>query len=158
MGQSYVRQELDLATWGRPLFLFRGLICRRFRIRRPGTKGDGEAIDFLRTHMHFAPQALIIEGFNFAKATVADIEALRQVAKELDGELWMSAVTNRSAAGAEAEIPEPIAHLAQAFDVILAMQPREGVVHLRLLKDHDNPEVSDLHVALDPTTLLLIAK
>jgi hypothetical protein len=26
---------------------------------------------------------------------------------------------------------------------------------LRALKDHDNPDFSDLHVALDPRTLLL---
>jgi hypothetical protein len=70
----------------------------------------------------------------------------------------MSAVTSRLAALAESEIPAPITHLAQAFDVILAMQPDAGVIRLRLLKDHDNPEVSDSHVALDPTTLLLITK
>jgi hypothetical protein len=28
-------------------------------------------------------------------------------------------------------------------------------VALRALKDHDNPDLSDLHVALDPNTLLL---
>ena len=27
---------------------------------------------------------------------------------------------------------------------------------LNLLKDHDNPDLSELHVALDPHTLLLI--
>jgi hypothetical protein len=117
-----------------------------------------EAIEFLRQHMHFDPQALIIEGYNFQRTTVADLEALREVAKEINGELWMSAVTSRTAPATDSEIPEPITRLAPAFDVILAMQPGTGVVHLRLLKDHDNPVVPDSHVALDPTTLLLIAK
>ncbi len=115
-----------------------------------------EAIDFLRTHMHFDPQALIIEGYPFARTTVSDLQALREVAREIHGELWMSAVAQRQTGREEREIPEPISHLAEAIDVILSMQPGRGVVHLRLLKDHDNPEVSDSHVALDPTTLLLI--
>jgi hypothetical protein len=115
-----------------------------------------EAIAFLRAHMHFDPQALIIEGYPFARATVADMQALRELAREIDGELWMSAVARPQPLMGEREVPQPVAHLAEAFDVILSMQHGQGVVHLRLLKDHDNPEVSDSHVALDPTTLLLI--
>jgi hypothetical protein len=115
-----------------------------------------EAIAFLRTHMHFDPQTLIIEGYPIEHASVADIQVFREVAREIDGELWMSAVVKRPSPAGEREVPEPVARLAGAFDVILSMQPGRGVVHLRLLKDHDNPEVSDSHVALDPTTLLLI--
>src|SRR5512136_2483777 len=51
-----------------------------------------EAIAFLRTHMHFDPQALIIEGYPFAPATVGDVQALREIAQDINGELWMSAV------------------------------------------------------------------
>lgn len=116
-----------------------------------------QAIAFLREHMNFFPKTLIIEGFHFEKAAVADLEALRGIAREIDGELWMSAVAGRHSPASPAS-PEPVAHLVPAFDVILSMQPGAGVVHLRLLKDHDNPEVSDSHVALDPTTLLLVAE
>jgi hypothetical protein len=115
-----------------------------------------EAIAFLRTHMQFSPESLIIEGLNFEKTTFAELEALREVAREINGELWMSAVTGLQPAAGAAEIPEPVARVAAAFDVILSMQPGRGVVHLRLLKDHDNPEVSASRVALDPTTLLLV--
>lgn len=117
-----------------------------------------EAIEFLRTHMHFDPEALIIDGFRFEKATVADLEALRQLAREINGELWMSAVIPRKFPVEERAIPEPVAHFTDALDVILSMESGSGVVHLRLLKDHENPDVSDSHVALDPTTLLLISK
>lgn len=115
-----------------------------------------EAIAFLHTYMDFDPQTIIIEGYPFAAATLADLGALRQVAREINAELWMSAVAGRHSPVVERSVPEPVAHLASACDVILSMQPGGGVVHLRLLKDHDNPEVSDSHVALDPNTLLLI--
>ena len=42
------------------------------------------------------------------------------------------------------------------FSVILALEPGDATVRLRALKDHDSPDVSDLHVSLDPRTLLLI--
>jgi len=42
--------------------------------------------------------------------------------------------------------------------VVLALEPGVESVALCALKDHDNPDVSALHVALDPRTLLLIRK
>ena len=115
-----------------------------------------EAIAFLKTHMHFEPSALIIEGYHFEKAGVEDLAELRKVAQEIDGELWMSAVTHRESSKNERGIPEPLARLEAAFDVILGMDQTGSRVCLSLLKDHDNPDVSDVRVALDPTTLLLI--
>jgi hypothetical protein len=115
-----------------------------------------EAIAFLNTHMDFYPAALILEGFRFEQATREDMDELRQVAREINGELWMSAVTHRDSARNERGIPDPLAHLEDSIDVILALEQGEKYVTLRLLKDHDNPDVSPSHVALDPTTLLLI--
>jgi hypothetical protein len=39
--------------------------------------------------------------------------------------------------------------------VVLALEPGGDTVVLRALKDHDNPDLTNLHVALDPKTLLL---
>jgi hypothetical protein len=115
-----------------------------------------EAIVFLNTHMNFFPAALILEGYKFEEATKEDMAELRQIAREIDGELWMSAVTHRESTVNERGIPEPLAHLEDSIDVMLALEPGEKSVTLRLLKDHNNPDVSPSHVALDPTTLLLI--
>jgi hypothetical protein len=115
-----------------------------------------EAIEFLRTYMDFDPAALIVEGFDFEKATYADMDGLRQVARDINGEIWMSAVTHRQSRRNDRGVPEPVAHLEEAIDVILSMQHSGTAVHLHLLKDHDNREVSDSHVALDPTSLLLV--
>jgi hypothetical protein len=52
-------------------------------------------------------------------------------------------------------IPESIARLDDLVSVIVALEPSEDAVALRALKDHENPDASDLHVALDPRTLLL---
>jgi hypothetical protein len=101
---------------------------------------------------------LIIEGFAFEKATLADIEALRQLAADFNVELWMSAVTHRGVASDALGIPEPLTKLTSAIAVIVQMTDDGGTVKLSLLKDHDNPNVAKLTLALDPSTMLLVKK
>lgn len=103
----------------------------------------------------FVPDAIVIDGFDFAAASATDMAEFRQVARRLNAELWMSAVTTRDSRRDERGIPEPIAHLEASIDVVLSMGHDGRAVHVGLHKDHDNPNVSDLKLALDPTTLLL---
>ncbi len=70
--------------------------------------------------------------------------------------MWLSATTTRDAARNERGVPEPVAHLEQGIDVILSMGHDGRSVHVGLHKDHDNPAVPDLRLALDPVTLLLV--
>ena len=81
---------------------------------------------------------------------------LRQIAASADAEVWMSAVTYRNSERNDRGIPEPVAHLEGALDVILRLGHDGSAVHVDLLKDHENQSVSDLAVALDPTTMLLV--
>jgi hypothetical protein len=117
-----------------------------------------QSIQFLKEVAHFEPTCLILQGFNFDQATLADIEALRSLAAEFNVELWMSALTHRGVAADDRGIPEPIAKLASAIAVIVQMVDDGGTVKLSLLKDHDNPNVAKLALALDPSTMLLVAK
>lgn len=115
-----------------------------------------DAVDFMKQHGGFAPDAIVVDGFEFAPASPEDLTAMRQLATELNAELWMSAVTTRDSARNERGVPEPVAHLEGAIDVILSMAHDGKAVRVGLHKDHDNPNVSELKLALDPTTLLLI--
>jgi len=114
-----------------------------------------EALVFMRDHGDFVPVTIVVDGYPFEKANSGDMAALREIARETDAELWMSAVTHREAIMNENGVPEPVAHLEKAVDVILRMAHDMKAVHVSLLKDHDNPDVSDLRLALDPTTMLL---
>jgi hypothetical protein len=116
------------------------------------------SIQFLKDVAHFEPACLILQGFDFDRATLADIEALRHLAAEFNVELWMSALTHRGVAADERGIPEPVAKLASAIAVVVQMTDDGGTVKLSLLKDHDNPNVAKLTLALDPSTMLLVAK
>jgi hypothetical protein len=116
------------------------------------------SIEFLKENAHFDPACLILQGFDFERATLADMEALRQLAGDFKVEMWMSAVTHRGVPSNERGIPEPVAKLAPAIAVIVQMADDGGGVQLSLLKDHDNPNVAKLTLALDPSTMLLVRK
>ncbi len=114
-----------------------------------------EAIEFMRHHGDFNPVAIMLDGYPIESTKPHELDALRQIARENEAELWMAAITHRESRVNDHGIPEPVAHLEPKFDVILRMAHDTKAVHLDLLKDHDNPNVSDLRIALDPTTMLL---
>ncbi|HET6374067.1 MAG TPA: hypothetical protein VFG76_12230, partial [Candidatus Polarisedimenticolia bacterium] len=115
-----------------------------------------EAIAFLRDFAHFEPEALMIDGYDFAAATLEGVAELRQIARELNAEIWMTAVTHRDAPKDEHGIPEPVSHVQEAISVIVSLAHDGKAVRIRLLKDHESTDVSDLSIALNPTTMLLM--
>jgi hypothetical protein len=116
------------------------------------------SISFLKENANFDPVCLILQGFDFERATVSDMEAFRRVAQEFNVEMWLSALTHRGVRKNEQGIPEPVAKLASAVDVIVLMEDGSDGVRLSLLKDHDNPNVAKLSLALDPEKMLLVKK
>lgn len=123
---------------------------------------DTFSIEHLRAHiamlrevMGFVPVAVVMDGFDFQAATPDDVRGLKQIAVDLKAEFWTAAHTHRTDPRDDKGIPEPVAHLADAIDVIVHMAHDGKAVHLSVLKDHDNPDVEHLSLSLDPTTMLI---
>lgn len=99
------------------------------------------------------PGLIIVEGFDLEAASRDEVADLKAQAGELGGEIWLSVhVPGEQVKG----VPSSLAKVQDLVGVILALEPAEAGVRLRAVKDHDNPDVSALHVALDPRTLLLV--
>jgi hypothetical protein len=114
-----------------------------------------EHIAMLREMMGFVPVAIVMDGYDFGAATTDDLCELRAIAAALKAELWMAAHTHRTDPRDEHGIPEPVAHLAAELAVIVHIASAGTALHLQVLKDHDNPDVSHLSLTMDPTTMLL---
>ena len=99
------------------------------------------------------PALVIVEGFDLAGAPKSDLEEIRALAQEIDAEVWLSATLSTERI---AEIPASLGSVRDVASVVLALEPGVESVALRALKDHDSADVSALHVALDPRTLLLV--
>lgn len=97
------------------------------------------------------PGLVILEGFD--TATRDELQDIQSLAQELGVEFWLSA----SCPGEKVEdLPAHLAPCRDLFGVVLALEPDGESVALRALKDHENPDVRALRVALDPKSLLLI--
>jgi hypothetical protein len=114
-----------------------------------------ETVDFARDVAHFEPDVIIIDGFDFVNATDDAVKELAYLAKKRDVELWFS---GHSAGLPEksGELPGPLQPFAPFLDVVVYLQPERDVVRLRLLKDHDNKDLADLHLRLDPHNMRVI--
>jgi hypothetical protein len=106
----------------------------------------------LDTEAGMKPSLVIIEGEDFASAQREDFEDFKALAQELAAEMWLSAQCRDERT---VTVPESIQRIEDLISVIVALEPSEGAVALRALKDHENEDFADLHVALDPQTLLL---
>jgi len=98
------------------------------------------------------PGLVIVEGFDFAASPRDELLELRELARELEAEMWLSAAADGERVDG---LPREIEPIADLLSVILALEPGPNSVALRALKDHESTDVSALHVALDPKTLLL---
>lgn len=120
---------------------------------------DGFSISKLRDAVKLAdevgtrPTLILLEGVDLEFLTREEMLDLRALSQELAAETWLSVTCPDEAIS---ELPNEVAKFEDVLSVILALAPGDGSVALQALKDHDNPDVSALHVALDPQSLLLI--
>jgi hypothetical protein len=113
-------------------------------------------LDILKEHADFRPSAILVDGVEFERIGDEELAGFREIARENSAEVWLSAVAHRESKFNEHGVPEPVAHLEANLDVIVRLYHDGKAVHVHLLKDHDNPQVSAARVALDPVTMLLI--
>ncbi len=105
----------------------------------------------------FRPDVILIDGFGFDEASPADVEAMRNVAREHGAELWMALrVKPEDEPQDWRELPPGVARLGATVSVCLLLQPVGDAIRIRLLKDHDSPEVTELSLDLDPRTFLVL--
>lgn len=122
------------------------------------TTATSHVIDTLKSTIKdggFVADTVIVDEYDFAHAKSADIKAFKEFAASQGVEIWFSISLDK-------ETPEQLAHdvpevLKAHIDdlaVLINLKPTKGRVHLALVKDHGH-KPSDLHLLLDPKTLLI---
>lgn len=110
----------------------------------------------LESEFGHKPTLIVIEGIDLAGAERDELVELKQVAEELAAEVWLSMAISGERV---VDPPEAVKRFDDLLSVVLALEPPEtgrDTLSLRVLKDHDNTDLAELHVALDPRTLLLV--
>lgn len=112
---------------------------------------------FYKAHLDFQPEVVIVDGYDLSGADEAELAALKDYARTHNVELWLTALTHREDPAVNSRgVPSRVARFDAWIAVMVRLEPTEKDVCLRLLKDHENQNVEELHLHLDPRTLLLL--
>jgi hypothetical protein len=104
----------------------------------------------------FNADAIIIDGYDFSRSSIAELCEVKNFAGELGLEVWFSATVQKLLPSAGPQrIPDELMHLFEELEVVIYLEPHEGFVHLTLLKDHNVDLMTDPHLKLDPRILLI---
>ncbi|MFO0756584.1 MAG: AAA family ATPase [Byssovorax sp.] len=117
-----------------------------------------ETVRFARDIAHFEPDVIIIDGFDFHHATEDAVQELKGLAVEANVELWLSVHSEAptSTPGHAGTLPAPLDRFGKHIGVVVFLASERDVVRLRLLKDHDNEDLADLHLRLDSHTMRIV--
>jgi hypothetical protein len=117
----------------------------------------GQSAEFLRENAHFAPDVVIMDGTpRFEHCEQWEIEGLRNMAREWQAEVWTSSRYYREGQTCdERNVPDEVAKFDDELSVIIQLEPCNDHVRVRLLKSHEQSEMPELNMELDPKTLLL---
>lgn len=119
-----------------------------------------EALGYMKQHLAFEPFCIILDGFPAWKAMGPDelheaIAAIKALAQETNSEIWLSAQGHRDDDRDDLGVPVRLQPYLEHLSVVVRLKSENTHVRLQLIKDHDNKNLADLHIELDPKTLLL---
>ena len=136
--------------------MIRGRIIMNFNqasIRLP------EVIGSLRSMIrdgHFAADAIVMDAYDFSAVTKSELEQVREFAAQQDLEVWFSVSLGYDQPSYDAAgIPGLLTELIEPISILICLKPEEKHIHLQLVKDHGAAVHEDLHLKLDPKTLLI---
>lgn len=116
-----------------------------------------QSVAFLKSAAAFAPSFVIMDGTpRFGKTEVWEMEGVQRLAREWEAEVWTSSHSHREGQQFDARgVPVEIARFDAFLALIIRLESQADHVRVRILKDHDREETADVHLELDPKTLLL---
>ncbi|MCA1951047.1 hypothetical protein [Gracilinema caldarium] len=104
----------------------------------------------------FKADALIIDGYDFSRATKERIAAVKEFAKELHLEIWYSCnILPEESKTDKAAIPQILQDYSDLLDIIIVLEPKQDFVQFSVVKDRTILNPTHLDLKLDTKTLLI---
>ena len=104
----------------------------------------------------FKAKTLIVDGYDFTKATADRFAKVKAFAVETGLEVWYSATL----AGTEPlldknNVPILLRDYLDSISVLILLEPKSEYIHFTVVKDHGRMNPQDLKLKLDAKTLLI---
>jgi hypothetical protein len=105
---------------------------------------------------HFSADTIVVDGYDFDKATAEEFSQFKKFARESGFSFWFSATPKGSNGAVSREQAEQcLSRFMDDIAVLILLTDRGSYIHLELIKDHENKAVEDMHLKLDPQILLI---
>ena len=105
----------------------------------------------------FKAEAVIIDGFDFARTTKESINNVKTFATEMGVSVWYSCSVKDDGPQYDKEnIPLVISDFVGIVDVVIMLQPKPDHIELSISKDRDSIISKSMAMKLDPKTLLIL--
>lgn len=125
---------------------------------KDGAKTDHviATIKALKNDGAFNADQIVIDGIDAELLSKEEIETFKKAATELQISIWFSVSTQNSEPELDKDgYPVELSSIKEFTDILLYLIPQNNHISIHLLKDRDEYKDIDLHLILDPKTLLV---
>jgi hypothetical protein len=137
--------------------LIKNRVIMNFNQAGISTRQITNSLQAMITEGQFDADLLVVDTYDFTKATVEDLEVFREFAQNAGVEIWFSATLSQGPLQTDPSgAPESLSEFLEQIAVLILLLSESGYVRLKLIKDHDSfPREDSLHLRLDPKILLV---
>ncbi|HUX20767.1 MAG TPA: hypothetical protein VMW69_05980 [Spirochaetia bacterium] len=107
----------------------------------------------------FPADTVIFDGFDLSMGGAEALDVIKDFAKRTSTEVWFSAsLKGEEPLFDENWMPNELKVFLDQIDVLVSLRFEGEHVRLQVVKDHGSASTGDLHLMLDPKTLLIAAE
>ncbi|HRY73511.1 MAG TPA: hypothetical protein P5165_09820 [Spirochaetia bacterium] len=104
----------------------------------------------------FKAKTLIVDGFDFTRATKDQLAKVKAFAAEMGLEVWYSCtLIGEEPLVDKNNIPVILREYLEQIGVLILLEPKAEYIHFTVVKDHERMNPQDLKLKLDAKTLLI---
>jgi len=115
-----------------------------------------KSLEIMITQGQFAAETLIVDGYDFTKASVEDLRKFREFAEKMGIEVWFSASLRGNEPIFDKDgVPKVLRKFLDEIAVLLTLSFKGEYIGLNLVKNRNFPPQGELPLKLDPATMLI---
>lgn len=104
----------------------------------------------------FDAKTIIIDGFDFSRASTERFEKVKQFITEMGLEAWYSCtLAGEDPLFDKHNVPILLRDLLPLISVLIVLEPMHDFIHFKVVKDHERLNPHDLSLKLDTKSLLI---
>ncbi|GAB1433218.1 AAA family ATPase [Spirochaetota bacterium] len=141
-----------------PIFeeLMKNRVIMNFNQHGISTEQILKSLRAMITEGGFEADALIVDGYDFARVDENQFALVSAFAKEMKLEVWYSCtMSGEEPLLDKKNIPVILRPVLDYISVLIILQPKPEYIHFMVVKDHERTNPEDLSLKLDSKTLLI---